>query len=62
MKTGTAGGVEAVVKAIETHTNNTDVCCVGCLTLYNMTTNNSKNTDKNKTITIKHKNKQLRTK
>ena len=48
MKAGAAGGVEAVVKAINTHINNADVCYTGCVALYNTTINNGKNTDKTK--------------
>ena len=36
MKAGAAGGIEAVVKAINTHINNAGVCEKGCATLYNM--------------------------
>ena len=46
MKAGTAGGVEAVVKAINTHIENADLCESGCWALLNMATNNGKNTDK----------------
>ena len=52
MKAGTAGGIEAVVKAINTHIDNADVCEQGCWALISMT-NNSKNTDKNKQSKIK---------
>ena len=45
VKAGTAGGIEAVVKAINTHINNADVCEQGCGALWNMTVN-GKNTDK----------------
>ena len=44
MKAGTAGGIEAVVKAISTHINNSSVCCAECGTLL-IITNNGKNTD-----------------
>ena len=46
VKTGTAGGIEVVVKAINTHINNVDVCEWGCGALMNMTLNNGKSTDK----------------
>ena len=46
MKAGAAGGIEAVVKAINTHINNSYVCRTGCGALNNMANNNSKNTDK----------------
>ena len=52
MKAGAAGGVEAVVKAINTHINNTNVCKQGCTVLGNMTLNNGKNNEKMK----RHKN------
>ena len=43
MKAGAAGGIEAVVKAINTHIDNADVCKQGCGALKNMTLNNGKN-------------------
>ena len=46
MKAGAAGGIEAVVKAINTHIDNAGVCEQGCGALNNMTANNGKNTDK----------------
>ena len=46
MKAGTAGGIEVVVKAINTHVNNSDVCKWGCATLKNMTCDNGKSFDK----------------
>ena len=53
MKAGKAGGVEAVIRAINTHINNTDVCENGCSALWNII-NNGKNTDKtNKTNYVK---------
>ena len=39
MKAGTAGGIEAVVKAINTHINNAGVCYRGCGALNSMTVN-----------------------
>ena len=45
VKAGAAGGIEAVVKAINTHINNASVCEKGCDTLNNMTFN-GKSTDK----------------
>ena len=42
MKAGAAGGIEAVVKAINTHINNAGVCEQGCGALNNMTFNSSK--------------------
>ena len=36
MKAGAAGGIDAVVKAINTHINNVDVCKQGCGALWNM--------------------------
>ena len=50
MKAGAAGGIEAVVKVINTHIGNIFVCKNGCNALYNMTDVNGKNaTDKKKT-------------
>ena len=46
VKAGTAGGIEAVVKVINIHIDNADVCEEGCNTLRNMTCDNGKNTDK----------------
>ena len=43
VKAGAAGGIEAAVKAINTHINNADVCYAGCCALWNMTLN-GKNT------------------
>ena len=37
MKAGTAGGIEAIVKAINTHIDNVDVCEWGCSALWNVT-------------------------
>ena len=45
MKAGKAGGVEVVVKAINTHIDNAIVCKQGCTALNNMVLN-GKNTDK----------------
>ena len=42
MKAGAAGGVETVVKAINTHINNGDVCENGCCALWNMAANGKK--------------------
>ena len=42
MKSGTAGGIEAVVKAINTHIDNDGVCENGCGALRNMVTNGKK--------------------
>ena len=46
MKARAAGGIEAVVKAINTHIENANVCEKGCGALCNMTFN-GKGTDKN---------------
>ena len=59
VKAGAAGGVEAVVKAINIHIDNVDVCEHGCCALRNMT-NNRKYTDE--TTQSKQKYEQLRTK
>ena len=45
MKAGTVGGIEAVVKAVNTHIDNAGVCEWVCRALINMT-DNGKNTDK----------------
>ena len=50
--------IGAVVEAINTHINNTDVCYAGCGALMSMTSNNGKNNNK----TINKISKQLRTK
>ena len=42
MKAGRAGGVEAVVKVINAHINNVDMCYVGCTVLRNMIVDNGK--------------------
>ena len=42
MKAGTAGAIETVVKAINTHVSNADVCEKGCGALNNMVNENSK--------------------
>ena len=46
VKAGTAGGIEAVVKAINTHIDNTNVCEQGCKTLKRITAIGKKHTDK----------------
>ena len=46
VKAGIARGIEAVVKAINTHTNNFDMCRAGCGALSNITKDNGKTTDK----------------
>ena len=43
VKAGAAGGIEAIVKAINTHINNAGVCKNGCWALWNMTAFNGKN-------------------
>ena len=43
MKAGTAGGIDAVVKAINTHIDNAGVCKQGCGALMNMTANGKNN-------------------
>ena len=48
VKAGAAGGIEAVVKAINAHINNAGVCENGCGALWNMTTNNGKTLTQNK--------------
>ena len=44
VKAGTAGGIDAVVKAINIHISNAGVCENGCCALRSMTYNNGKNT------------------
>ena len=46
MKAGAAGGIDVVVKAINTHINNAGVCKHGFSALFNMTANNGKTSDK----------------
>ena len=48
MRAGTAGGIEAVVKVINTHINNPDACEQGCHTLKIMIENNGKSAEINK--------------
>ena len=48
MKAGTAGGIEAVVKAINSHIDNVNVCYAGCGALWNMTKDNSRKTNEPK--------------
>ena len=48
VKAGAAGGIEAMIKVINTHINNADVCENGCGALYNITANNGKNDKQNK--------------
>ena len=43
MKAGATGGIEAAVKAINTHIDNAGVCHAGCGALSNITTFNGKN-------------------
>ena len=45
MRAVAIGGIEAVVKAINTHIENPDVCEKGCGALFNMTFSNGINTD-----------------
>ena len=59
MKAGTAGGIEAIVKAINTHINNSDVCENGCNALWNMTANGKKTLIKQQK---QDENEQLKTK
>ena len=49
MKAGAAGGIDAVVKAINTHIDNADVCEWGCVALWNMTINGKNTTNKTTT-------------
>ena len=42
MRAGATGGIETVVKAINTHIDNADVCYVGCAALRGVIANNGK--------------------
>ena len=42
VKAGIAGGIEAIVRLINTHIDSVDVCVAGCDAIMNMTTNNCK--------------------
>ena len=46
VKAGSAGGVETVVKVINTHIGNANACAQGCGTLWNMIAGNGKNAGK----------------
>ena len=46
MKAGAAGGIEAVIKVINIHTDNVGVCEKGCSALCSMTKDNGKNINK----------------
>ena len=59
MKAGAAGGIEVVVKAMNTHISNVGVCEQGCGALLNMAANDGKNYSKHRRIAT---NKQLGTK
>ena len=48
VKVRTAGGIEVVVKAINTHIGNADVCEWGCGALYNLVDVNGKTLKSNK--------------
>ena len=48
VKAGAAGGIETIVKAINTHINNHDVCKQGCGALSSMTKDNGKKRTKQK--------------
>ena len=45
MKAGTAGGIEAVVKAIDTHIDSADACKYGFGALLEIITNNCNNNE-----------------
>ena len=42
MKAGAAGGIEAVVKVVNTHVKDAGACFQGCAALSSMTANNGK--------------------
>ena len=44
MKAAVVGGIETVVKAINTHVDNVDVCEAGCGVLLDMARDSGKNT------------------
>ena len=46
VKAETAGGIDTVVKVINSHINNYIVCYAGCGALMSMTVNNSKNNNR----------------
>ena len=46
VKAGAAGGIETVVKAINTHIKSSEMCEIGCAALWNITANNGKNNQK----------------
>ena len=48
MKAGTAGGIENIVEAINTHIDNVGICENGCGALMNITTNSESLNMKNK--------------
>ena len=48
MKAGASGGIEAMVKAINTHIKNYGVCENGCGALWNIVADDCKNTVKTK--------------
>ena len=50
---GEAGGIEVVVKAMNTHINNANVCENGCGALWNMAANGKKNAHSTYTATNK---------
>ena len=52
IRAGTAGGIEAVIKVINTHIDNAGACEWGCRALWNMTAN-GKNTNKTHIKTTK---------
>ena len=55
MKAGAAGGIEAIVKAINTHISNAAICEQGCGALNNMTAVNGKTLNKTNIIMNKMK-------
>ena len=50
MKAGAAGGIEAAVRVINTHINNSGVCEWGCGALNNMTFNGKKKKKKQQKV------------
>ena len=45
VRVGAAGGIEAIVKAINAHIDNAELCKNGCSTLWDMIKNNGKNNE-----------------
>ena len=44
MKAGEAGAIDVIISAMKTHSNNADVCFVGCGALWAITLNGTSHT------------------